>query len=280
MPIDVGRDGAYALTPAGQWNCRNSLVFMDLETDNPASPPPQRLLTPPFVVAVLLLGTAAILAGPVAARLNLTQGKKALPLKTPLSSLDPTRLHPFTLVKAQGLDPEVVEALGTDRYIAWLLEDTSVTADSPVRFANLFVTYYSGGVNLVPHTPDVCYLGSGYNPTQTHENNQAQLPSLDATVPIRVCSFVKTAIFNSDETTVVYTFYCNGRFVNTRTGVRILINDPKKTHAYFAKIEVSFPRADRKSAVEGARRLFDKVLPILVREHFPDETSSSEVNGV
>ena len=279
MPIDVGRDGAYALTPAGQRNDRNSLSFMDLETDNPASPPRQRLVTAPFVVAVLLLGTAAILAGPVAARLNLSQGKKALPLRAALSELDPTRLHPYTLVTALGIEPEMVEALGTNRYIAWRLEDTSAAADSPVRFGNLFVTYYSGGVNLVPHTPDVCYLGSGYNPTQTHENKQARLPSLGATVPIRVCSFIKTAIFNSDEMTVVYTFYCNGRFVNTRTGVRILINDPKRAHAYFAKIEVSFPRADRKSAVEGARKLFDKVLPILVGEHFPDETPSSEADG-
>ncbi len=252
---------------------------MDLETDNPVSSPRQRLLTLPFVVAVLLLGAAAILAGPVAARLDLTQGKKALPLRAPLSSLDPTRLDPYTVVRAQRLGPEMVEALGTDRYIAWRLEDTSAAADSPIRIGDLFVTYYSGGVDLVPHTPDVCYLGSGYNPKGAHENKQIQMPSVGATVPIRVCSFVKTAIFNSDETTVVYTFYCNGRFVNTRTGVRILINDPRKTHSYFAKIEVSFPRADRKSAVEGARKLFDKVLPILVREHFPDETPSSETNG-
>jgi len=252
---------------------------MDLDTDNPTSSPRQRLVTLPFVVAVLLLGMAAILMGPVAARLDLTQGKKAAALKAPLSELDAGQLDPYVIRDTVDLEPEMVEALGTKDYLNWRLEDTGVAASSPTRFADLLVTYYSGGVELVPHTPDICYLGSGYNPTQAHENTQAELPSLGATVPIRVCSFIKTAIFNSDETTVVYTFYCNGRFVNTRTDVRILMNDPRNAYAYFAKIEVSFPRADRTSAVEGARKLFDKVLPILVREHFPDATRSSEANG-
>ena len=47
-----------------------------------------------------------------------------------------------------------------------------------------------------------------------------QKPSLGANatpVPIRVCSFAKTAIFNRNVTSVVYTFYCNGRFAATRT---------------------------------------------------------------
>jgi len=253
---------------------------MDLEPDNPASAPRQRLVTLPFVVAVILLGVAAILAGPVAARLDLTQGKKVVPLKAPLSELDPALLDPYVIQRKVDLEPEMVEALGTEAYLSWRLEDTAVAVNSPVRIVDLLVTYYSGGVELVPHTPDVCYLGSGYNPTQAHENKQVELPSLGATVPIRVCSFIKTAIFNSDETTVVYTFYCNGRFVNTRTDVRILMNDPKNAYAYFAKIEVSFPRADRASAVEGARKLFDKVLPILVRDHFPAATPSRAANGV
>jgi len=248
---------------------------MDLESDISPSTTKQGFFTAPFVVAVILLGLAAILAGPVATRLDFRRGKKALPLKAPLSSLNPALLQPYAVRKRQVLDPEVVEALGTEQYLAWLLEDTSVAPESPIRFGNLFVTYYSGGVDLVPHTPDVCYLGSGYNPARPHENMEAEMPSLGRSIPIRVCSFIKTAIFDSEETTVVYTFYCNERFV-TRTGVRILINDPMRTYAYFAKIEASFPKADRAQAVEGATKLFNTVLPVLIRDYFPDPPSSND----
>ncbi len=232
-----------------------------------------KLVTAPFVVAVVLLGSAAILAGPVASRLDFRRAKEPLPLTARLTELDVDALYPYVLKEKKYLEPSFVEALGTEEYIQWKLEDTSAAPHDPLRFVNLFVTYYSGGVNLVPHTPDVCYLGNGYNPSQAHENMEMALPSLGAQtpeVPVRVCSFVKTAIFNSHETTVVYTFYCNGHFVSTRTGVRLLINDPAAKHAYFSKIEVSFPGADRSTSIKGARRIFDKVLPILIRDHFPD----------
>ncbi len=238
-----------------------------------------KILTVPFALAVLLLGSAAILAGPIASRMDFRHGKKAIPLVARLTELNANALYPYVLRSESKLEQAFVEALGTDEYIQWRLEDTSVSPNDPLRFVNLFVTYYSGGANLVPHTPDVCYLGNGYNPSQAHENIGLGVPSLSAKtpeVPVRVCSFVKTAIFNSRETTVVYTFYCNGAFVATRTGVRILINDPASEHAYFSKIEVSFPggrnapAADRATTIEGARRVFDKVLPLLLRDHFPD----------
>lgn len=251
-------------------NVGKSFFSMDLDSDNHAPATRLGLLTAPFVVAVIILGGAAILAGPVAARLDFRAGKEAVPLRAPLYTLDEGALYPYVVKAKRELEPAVVDALGTTHYLAWRLEDTGVEATSPVRFADLFVTYYSGGGSLVPHTPDVCYLGNGYNPSQPHQNMTVAVPSLGEDVPIRVCSFIKTAIFDSDETTVVYTFYCNGQFVNTRTGVRILINDPTLKYAYFSKIEVSFPRATREETVAGARKLFDKVLPVLVHEHFPD----------
>lgn len=252
---------------------------MTLPDHATANRPRPSVITGPFVLAIVLLGTSAILAGPVASRLKWRQEKKAIPLTARLSDLDADALFPYVLKREINLEPAFVEALGTDEYLQWQLEDTSAAADDPVRFANLFVTYYTGGANLVPHTPDVCYLGSGYNPSRAHENIEVAVPALSGAsreVPVRVCSFVKTAIFHSRETTVVYTFFCNGKFAATRTGVRILINDPSAAHAYFSKIEVSFPGfgqvpgADRATTVEGAGRVLNKVLPVLIRNHFPD----------
>lgn len=204
------------------------------------------LVTPPFVVAVAMLGVAAGLAGPVANWMHIKQGKKALPLKSPLTALNETEIAPYRVKTRRVLDPAVVEALGTDLYLDWTLEDGDLPPNDPLREVNLFVTYYSGGHNLVPHTPDVCYFGAGYAAAMPHENTRIEVATLGpdlSTVPIRVCTFARTAIFDHGNLSVVYMFHCNGRFVATRTGVRVLINDPVSTYAYFSKVEVGFPNA-------------------------------------
>ena len=243
---------------------------MDLTAGQSHGPSWSALVTRPFAVAIVMLGGAAILSVPVSRWLGVQHGKKPLPLKAALASLDAVALRPYEIRERHVLEPAVVEALGTERYLNWTLEDTSVPLGSPVRFANLFVTYYTGGHHLVPHTPDVCFLGHGYQPAQPHTNEAIEVGVLEGALPIRVCTFNKTGIFNQEKVTTVYTFHCNGDFVATRTGVRVRVNNPTHTHSYFSKVEVSFPRATREQSVEAARKLFHRVLPILIHDHWPD----------
>ena len=230
-------------------------------------------LTSPFLVALVLLGGAAGLVGPVARSMNFRQAKTAIPLKKPLSAMAVDGLMPFRVVERHILESVVVEALGTDHYLNWTLEDTSAPTIDPLRYAQLFITYDTGGQNLVPHTPDECRLGAGYEPAKPHENTDVKLSPLGSgptDVPVRVCTFVKTAVFNREEVTVVYTFHCNGEFAATREGVRLLFNDPRDRHGYFSKIEISFPRATREQSMQGAARLLNRLLPVLLRDHWPD----------
>ncbi|MCH8854395.1 MAG: exosortase-associated EpsI family protein [Planctomycetes bacterium] len=232
-----------------------------------------RLVTSPFLVAVVLLGAAAALAGPVAGWLHIKQAKLSLPLKAPLAALREEVLAPYRVWKRHVLDPAIVEALGTDLYLSWTLEDRSVARDDPLRVASLLITYYSGGNNLVPHTPDVCYLGSGYAPSEPHENTAMRISipgSESGEVPVRVCTFGRTAIFGSDKVSVIYTFQCNGAFLVNARRVRARLNNPANTYAFHSKVEVSFPRATRAKSLEGAKKLFARVLPELVRNHWPD----------
>ena len=238
-----------------------------------------RLASPPFVIAVVMLMVAIVLAGPVAAWKKFKRAKLPLPLKKALTALDVEALAPYQVVERVVLDPTVVEALGTDRYLNWVLEDSSLPSGDPLRRASLLVTYYSGGQDLVPHTPDVCFLGTGYEPAQPHENRKIEvrsLPAESAMVPIRVCTFVRTSVFQHKKHSVVYTFFCNGRAVCTRTDVRLLINNPTNTYAYFSKVEVSFPRATRAQNIEGAQKLFERLLPVLRRDHWPDFEAAEE----
>ncbi len=239
-------------------------------------------LNPPFLIGLALLGAAALLAGPGAKWLALRTVKRPLPLRLPLTALDVNDISPYRVIHRQTLDPSIVEVLETDQYVSWLLEDTSVGRGKPLQYASLFVTYYTGGSSLVPHAPDVCYLGAGYDPARPHENLELSVPSLQSSLsslPVRVCTFAKTAVFERDEVSVVYTFSCNGRFASSPRLVRVLIHDLGNTYAYFSKVEVSFPKASREQTIEGAGKLLDRVLPVLVRDHWPDFEAAEQAAG-
>lgn len=227
----------------------------------------------PFVVAVILLIGAGVLVGPGSGWANLRQAKRALPIRKPLSALNESALRPYKVAYRNILEPTVIEALGTTEYLDWTLENPNASSTDPFRRANLFITYDSGGTNLVPHTPDECRLGAGYQAAQAHENRNLMMEVGSRgrmEVPVRLCSFIKTAVFNRQESSVVYTFGCNGKMVATRPGVRLLINDPRNTYAYFSKVEISFPYASREETVAGAAKLLERLLPELWDEHWPE----------
>jgi hypothetical protein len=240
------------------------------------------LLGIPFVLCVLVLTAAAFGRMAVERWGKVVTRKDPIPLRKPLGVLNKERLGDYRFVEAAQLSAAVEDALGTEQYLDWLLTDTSVPRlNDPRRHVHLSVTYYTGGPNLAPHTPDVCRVGSGYQPKQPHENRVATVPALGegerSRVPVRVCTFAKTAIFNRDEPTVVYSFHANGRFTGTRTGVRNLTHGIKDKHAYYSKVEVSFggehcqPRnLGREESLTAAAKLFNTILPLLVQEHWPD----------
>jgi hypothetical protein len=88
---------------------------------------------------------------------------------------------------------------------------------------------------------------------------------------------MKTAIFNREELTVVYTFHANGQFSADREEVRKTTVNLLSRHAYFSKVEVTFgsPRCQprslgREESLAAAAKLFNVVLPLLVKDHWPD----------
>ncbi len=192
-------------------------------------------------------------------------------------------IGPYRFVDQMELSSAIVEKLGTDEYIDWQFEDTSIKdADSPVRHVRLTVTYYTGGRDQVPHTPDVCMVGAGYK-AQEAENLDLDLPNLGAKVPVRVLTF-EPSMLRQRKPTVAYTFHCNGDFVCTRMDVRVRMNSLTDQHAYFAKIEVVFGgdvMAPREEAVAATQKFLDHLLPVLVRDHLPDweAVKRSEVAG-
>ena len=257
-----------------------------------AAQPNASLFNPPFVVSAVILAATAIGLPWATKLMKVALAKDPVPLRRPLWRLDRSRLGPYEFVAKTDLEPAVVEALGTEEYIYWFLEDTDYRRQpaDPRRFASLAVTYYTGQPDPVPHVSEVCMVGAGYTAQRADsEIITVGKPGDDGRVPVRAASFVRSGLYDRDEFTVVYTFHCNGRFAATRNTVRRIINDPRDHHAYYSKVEVtfgsqrSFPQhPPREDTLAAAEKLLGYVLPVLIEEHWPDwdavqrgETTSS-----
>ena len=245
---------------------------MDLQSNQHQEGFLKRVFTGPMIVAVVILAISASMSLWLPGWLKVHMEKRTLPLKAPLSHLDVTRLGPYHVIQRQALPSAMVETLGTTSYISWFLEDTSLPPGDPLRQASLHVAYYSGRT-LPLHRPGVCYIASGFTAARTEETVQIDVPSLGASgssLPIRVASFIEPTATSDRTHTVVYTYHCNGTYMASHLSVRAETNSIGNAYAYFAKVELTFPAATRAQSIEGARKLYGYVLPILVRDHLPD----------
>lgn len=238
---------------------------------------------PPFVTCVVILVVAAVCTGPVADWMDIVLRKDPAPLRKPLPELNKDALgeYRWPVGGAHTIDAALLASLGTEEYIDWeFIDTTEAGAGNPLRRVRAFVTYYTGKPDLVPHTPDVCYRGSGYEITKTG-NPTLELQDAESeplSVPARAVTFVKSSVKYNEEFTVVYTIHCNGKFVNTRTDVRWRLANPAHKGAYYCKVEVSFGRegskhrrnAGREETIQAAEKFLARFLPVLLRDHLPD----------
>ncbi len=173
----------------------------------------------------------------------------------------------------------MVESLGTSEYIQALLVDTTVPPEATTRVAKLFITYYTGQPDMVPHVPDECYLAGGFDPLWSG-NVDVNVPGVGAPhdqVPVRVVEFrapsAKRSLAGLDTTTVMYFFHVNAKWTTTRNGVRTLLTNPFERFAYYAKIEVFFSsgnltrNASREDSLKALAPLLERLMPVLYEQH-------------
>lgn len=239
----------------------------------------------PFLFAGVVLGLGILVQWPLnlGAWFEKIHDKEPLPPRRPLASLDRDLFKPYRFIKADFMPPESVEALGTNEYLRWTLEDPRRAEDDPLRYVSLFVTYYTGGLDLVPHTPDECYFASGYDPAtlpETVVRPLETLPEEAREVPLRLVTFEKTGIFGRSRLSVIYTFFCNGRFTADKLDIRFQKIRPASRYAFFSKVELIFGGtasnkpgirpATPEETLEGAEEVLSVALPRLVESAWPD----------
>ena len=212
-------------------------------------------------------------------KLGVILEKEPLPLKKSLDLLDEGNLAPYKVVSKDKIEnEEILKELGTEDYIQWILEDTEASVDSTVRQYMLFITYYKLP-DRVPHVPEECYAGSGYQ----------RLASDSVTFEIKKAGFEKKIqgkhlVFGSTKSNfwqsgrkfpVLYFFKVNGDYAGSREEARIALNKNLfRKSSYFCKVELVFNQMfvspAKEEAVSAGEKLLCVILPILEREYWPD----------
>jgi hypothetical protein len=230
---------------------------------------------PAFLICAAVLALATVGMSLLTQRLGLYLKKEPLPLKRPLDAIEEAGLAPYRVAGRLSIaDADVLRSLGTEDYIQWLLEDPREPVESPVRQLLLFITYYRQP-DRVPHVPEECYTGGGYQRLAT---NAVSFRTGPREIPGRYLLFEKTAQDVSlaiPQFPVLYLFRVNGEYAGSRDEARLALNRSLfSKHSYFCKIELVFNQSSvaptRESAAAASEKLLAVLLPLLEREHWPD----------
>lgn len=234
---------------------------------------------PAFLICVGLLAIAAVGMSVAIDKFGMYLKKEPLPLKKTLRQLDQAGLGPYKVVLKKKIEnKEVIKALGTEKYIQWVLEDTEAAADSSVHNFLLFITYYDKP-DRVPHVPEECYTGGGYQRMVSDSVTfEVKSGGVEQKVPGRYLIFAGTKSDYAQREhrfPVLYFFKVNGVYANSREQARVSLNkNIFGKSSYFCKVELIFNQKsvmpDKKEAVEAGQKLLNIILPILEKEHWPE----------
>jgi hypothetical protein len=161
-------------------------------------------------------------------------------------------------------------------------EDTRLAADNPARYWQLEVYYYTGGVDLVPHVPEICGQMAGADPLRTENMplRAAQAPAPWG--PNEVNCHKAVLLDKGREYAQYYVFSLNGVPECSRTTVRLTLASPFIRHAYFAKIQF-YPRfvlPDPAEEDRGAKEFASHFLPeVLKALPMPEDIRKLDQSG-
>jgi len=237
-------------------------------------------LQPPFVLCVLVLALTGVAMSVGMKAFRIYTQKEPCPLENPLHQLVESELGTFKIIEQRTINnAEILESLGTEDYLQLILEDTDLSTPPEARRLLLFITYYQLP-DRVPHVPEECYTGGGYQRLRTdnitfHVRNDS---GYSRDVPGRYLVFASIApglLQRLQEFPVLYFFRVNGRYAGNREAARRALNrNLFSKYAYFSKVELVFNQTGRtptkQQALAVSEKLLAVILPLLEQNHWPD----------
>jgi hypothetical protein len=223
-----------------------------------------------FIIAAGVLAAAIVLLWASVLALGLHVVKRDVPLRRPLYLLG-DKLGPYVKVSDETLSHDVVDEIGTPRYIlSNYRESYGTTGDiSSVRF---HVAYHSGEPDAKPHVSDRSFVLGAIRPTEPVAET---LRVSGEDVP--VVRFVFTPQGGRGALSVVYFYMANGRFYTDHRAVEQAVFDLKAGDTWWAKVELHLPSTDAAAVREAATKFLVEALPAL-RKCLPPEVSARLVD--
>jgi hypothetical protein len=231
-----------------------------------------------FTICVMVLVASIVGMSSIERALGFVLTKDPMPLRKPLTELNLARLAPYEVTERFTIDDsDLLAALGTEDYIQWVLTDRRRDEADPTREVLVFVTYYALP-DKIPHVPEECYLGNGFQRLAT-DRVTVGIPAEGGSRSVtgRYLVFgrsLATGWGDALRVPVVYLFYVNGQYAGDRDEARLALNKNLFGRAsYFSKVELVFNRGNGRITEEqvqvAAQEILTVLLPVLEQEHWP-----------
>lgn len=259
----------------------------------------------PFLICAGVLIVSASSKSLIDNFTNVITRKQPLPLQKPLEMIDEESLGSYRVVSNRRIEnDDIVEELGTTDYLQCLLEDTEADPKGPVRYCSLFITYYTGDPDIVPHVPDECYVGSGNTLETTELLDVPVRINSDAAQSSRAAAAgqsantknikITRAVFKNQgdiwdaaaKFSRLYFFRVNGEYGYNRDSTRTIMGkNVFGKYSYFSKVEWEFyganSRPDKQQMIEASSKMLSVLIPVLERDHWPDweKANSNDENN-
>jgi hypothetical protein len=260
---------------------------------------------PSFLLCVAVLAGAGVSKKAILDYTGAKLNKLPIPLKKPFDLMDEAALRPYKVVEKTKIEnKDIQDELGTDMYIQWVLEDTVAAPTSPTKLCSLFITYYTGNPDRIPHVPEECFVGGGYEEiagergtleldlefdlgqshvTADRDPSLAQGQSgLSRRLRARYLVFApKSSVMwgKTSKFARMYFFKVNDSYASNRIETqKVMYQNVLGKYSYFCKVEWGFSAgaaggnvsADKEEIALASEKLFSVLLPILERDHWPD----------
>lgn len=255
-------------------------TIAEAKSEHPAVAPPtagRRWLLPSVVG---LFAAGAIAFAPAQRLLGIYLHKEPVPLRRQLNELPTTVGRWKAIGNDEIVSEEVRRDFGTDEYVT---RNFALDGDPANGILQLAVSYYTGGIDAVPHIPDRCFVGGGLNKSPTSSNMPLTIdeslwwtdPAYDPNDPAAGDGPYMMAQTSDASRQVVrmprlgseglrlnaaeyarqdtpthtlaagYLFIANGGVTPSPEGVRLLAYDRSSQFAYYCKVQFTYQHPAR-----------------------------------
>jgi hypothetical protein len=172
------------------------------------------------------------------------------------------------LFTGAGLTQEKRKERSSDWYLSRIYSDSRLSGSEPYcKYWSLDITYYTGGLDTVPHISSTCLVAAG---ATILDEKDFQVTVSNAPEPWNKPLTLKRVLFNAKGRQFLqyYLFSINGQPESSREVVRAKLTNPLQKYVYFAKVQIAprYPVTDETEMDKRTREFINYCLPVVLKD--------------